>query len=172
MKSFLLLMVIGYGVAFVEAGQNARKMAKEMEGQKLGYWLHVPEGEAPAGGWPVLLFLHGAGERGDNLDRVKVHGPPKLIQKVDELRNAVVISPQCPRESWWIARTLMQLLREVIDGLGDAVDVNRVYVTGLSMGGYGTWRLAADHPAMFAAAAPICGSGDPKDGATLASMPI
>ena len=153
-------MVIGYGMVFAEAGQNARKMAKVIEGQKLGYLLHVPEGKAPAGGWPVLLFLHGAGERGDDLDRVKVHGPPKLIQKVDELRNAVVISPQCPQESWWIARTLMQLLREVIDGLGDAVDTNRVYVTGLSMGGYGSWDLISKYPDFFAAAAPICGGGD------------
>ena len=160
MKVFFLLIVLGYGVAFVNAGQNAREMTKEVEGQKLGYWLHVPEGEAPVDGWPVLLFLHGAGERGDNLDRVKVHGPPKLIQKVDELKNAVVISPQCPKESWWIAKTLMQLLREVMDGLGGNVDSNRVYVTGLSMGGYGSWDLISKYPDFFAAAAPICGGGD------------
>ncbi|MEE2714830.1 MAG: sialate O-acetylesterase [Verrucomicrobiota bacterium] len=147
-------------MSFVDAGQDARKMTKEVDGQKLGYWLHVPEDEAPAEGWPVLLFLHGAGERGDNLDRVKVHGPPKLIQKVEELSNAVVISPQCPKESWWIARTLMQLLREVIAGLGKSVDLNRVYVTGLSMGGYGSWDLLSKYPDFFAAAAPICGGGD------------
>ena len=160
MKFLFLLITLGFAVAFVDAGQDARKMTKEVEGQKLGYWLHVPEEEAPVEGWPILLFLHGAGERGENLDRVKVHGPPKLIQKVDELSNAVVISPQCPKENWWVARTLMQLLREVIAGLGTSVDLNRVYVTGLSMGGYGSWDLLSKYPDFFAAAAPICGGGD------------
>ena len=153
-------MVLAFGLVVAGAGQSAKRMTREVEGQKLRYWLHVPEAKAPKAGWPVILFLHGAGERGKNLDRVKVHGPPKLIQKVDELRNAVVISPQCPGESWWIARTLMQLLREVIDGLEGSVDMNRVYVTGLSMGGYGSWDLISKYPDFFAAAAPICGGGD------------
>ena len=150
-------MVLAFGLVVAGAGQSAKRMTREVEGQKLRYWLHVPEAKAPKAGWPVILFLHGAGERGKNLDRVKVHGPPKLIQKVDELRNAVVISPQCPGESWWIARTLMQLLREVIDGLEGTVDMNRVYVTGLSMGGYGSWDLISKYPDFFAAAAPIWG---------------
>ena len=114
MKSLFLLIVFAFGVASVWAGQSAERMEKEIDGQKLRYWLHIPDGEAPPGGWPVLLFLHGAGERGDNLDRVKVHGPPKLTGKVNELKNAVVISPQCPSDSWWIARPLMQLMQEVI----------------------------------------------------------
>ncbi|MED5586214.1 MAG: sialate O-acetylesterase [Verrucomicrobiota bacterium] len=160
MKSFFLLIVFAFGLASAFGGQDAKRMKKEVDGQKLGYWLHVPQAEAPAGGWPMFLFLHGAGERGNNLERVKVHGPPKLIGKVDELKNAVVISPQCPSESWWIARTLMQLLKEVIDEHGKSIDLNRIYVTGLSMGGYGSWDLISKYPGFFAAAAPICGGGD------------
>ena len=141
MKSLFLLIVFAFGVASVWAGQSAERMEKEIDGQKLRYWLHIPDGEAPPGGWPVLLFLHGAGERGDNLDRVKVHGPPKLTGKVNELKNAVVISPQCPTDSWWIARPLMQLMQEVIKDYEKSIDLKRVYVTGLSMGGYGSWDL-------------------------------
>ena len=160
MKSLFLLMVFAFGVASVWAGQSAERMEQEIDGQKLRYWLHIPDGEAPSGGWPVLLFLHGAGERGDNLDRVKVHGPPKLMGKVNELKNAVVISPQCPSKSWWIARPLMQLMQEVIKEHGKLIDLKRVYVTGLSMGGYGSWDLISKYPGFFAAAAPICGGGD------------
>ena len=77
--------------SFLFAGQTVQKMKEQVSGQKLSYLIHVPEGAAPADGWPMLLFLHGAGERGKNLEKVKVHGPPKLIDKFPELKKSVVV---------------------------------------------------------------------------------
>ena len=110
--------------------------------------------------WPLVLFLHGAGERGANLDLVKTHGPPKLIQQGKEFP-FIVVSPQCPQGIWWpeIVDTLAALLDEVRENY--AVDSDRVYLTGLSMGGYGTWTLACRYPERFAAIAPVCGGGLP-----------
>ena len=144
------------------AGQTAEKMSKPVSGQQLGYWLHVPAGDAPKEGWPMLLFLHGAGERGDQLAKVKVHGPPKLTGKIEELKGCVVASPQCPAGEWWKPEVLKALLDEVGRKLDGKVDRTRIYCTGLSMGGYGTWSLVSKYPDLFAAAAPICGGGDIK----------
>ena len=135
-------------------------MAKAVAGQQLGYWLYVPEGDAPEAGWPVMMFLHGAGERGDDLAKVKVHGPPKLTDKVEQLKTSVVISPQCPKDGWWKSETLKALFDEVLAGLDGKGDTSRLYCTGLSMGGYGTWHLLMSYPELLAAAAPICGGGD------------
>ncbi|MEI6082813.1 MAG: PHB depolymerase family esterase [Verrucomicrobiota bacterium] len=106
--------------------------------------------------WPVLLFLHGAGERGNNLELVKSHGPAKLIKQGQEFP-FIVVSPQCPTGEWWRAEVLAALLDEIESRY--RVDKRRIYVTGLSMGGYGTWALALTYPHRFAAIAPICGGG-------------
>jgi predicted peptidase len=108
--------------------------------------------------WPLILFLHGAGERGTNLARVKVHGPPKIIQDQPDFP-FVVLSPQCPTGQRWDSDLLLALLDDVIKK--HRIDRRRVYLTGLSMGGFGTWNLGLSHPERFAAIAPICGGGDP-----------
>ncbi|MEZ5979661.1 MAG: prolyl oligopeptidase family serine peptidase [Planctomycetota bacterium] len=130
-------------------------MSREVDGRRLSYLLDVPTGEAPRRGRPLVLFLHGIGERGDDLARVAVHGPPKLAPTMPELWGCVLVSPQCPDDTWWPTETLVALVEEVCDTC--EVDRDRVYVTGLSMGGFGTWELLATHPDLFAAAAPICG---------------
>ena len=142
------------------AGDFERRMQVEVEGQRLRYRLHLPPAaERPSAGWPLLLFLHGAGERGDDLRLVAVHGPPKRLEQQRELASCVLVSPQCPADEWWRASTLMALLDEVRADV--EVDPARLYVSGLSMGGYGTWQLLARYPELFAAAVPICGGGDP-----------
>jgi predicted peptidase len=110
--------------------------------------------------WPLVLFLHGAGERGSELDKVTVHGPPKLVKQG---RNFpfILVSPQCPDDQRWQADALIGLLDGVQAKL--RVDPKRVYVTGLSMGGYGSWSLASRYPERFAAVAPICGGGERID---------
>ncbi|MBI1841096.1 MAG: prolyl oligopeptidase family serine peptidase [Verrucomicrobia bacterium] len=107
--------------------------------------------------WPLMLFLHGAGERGTNLDAVTIHGPPKLVKEGKDLP-FVVISPQCPTGQIWDDAALIGLVDDALRRY--RIDEHRVYVTGLSMGGYGTWSLIARHPERFAAAAPICGGGE------------
>ena len=100
------------------------------------YLKYLPDGYDGKKKFPLLLFLHGAGERGDNLDLVTKHGPPKLIKKGKKFP-FIVISPQCLKNSWWDAEGLDALLDEFIGK--HAVDESRIYCTGLSMGGYGTW---------------------------------
>ncbi len=107
--------------------------------------------------WPLMLFLHGAGERGNDLKKVAVHGPPKLVKSKPEFP-FILVSPQCPEGETWSDEVLLGLLDEVIKK--HKVDTNRVYLTGLSMGGYGTWSLGIKHPERFAAIAPICGGGE------------
>ena len=110
--------------------------------------------------WPLVLFLHGAGERGDDLDLVKLHGPAKLASEGRKFP-FILIAPQCPANSWWSDEVVLLegLVDEVIQAYN--VDEDRVYLTGLSMGGYGTWALAHVLPDRFAALAPVCGRGNP-----------
>ena len=108
--------------------------------------------------WPLILFLHGMGERGDDLELVKIHGIAKIVETQPDFP-FIALSPQCPDGNmWWHHNlTLKGLLDEVMADY--AVDPQRVYLTGLSMGGYGTWSLATSYPELFAAIAPICGGG-------------
>jgi len=135
----------------------------------LDYLLYLPDGyEDSDDAYPLLLFLHGAGESGDDLDKVKVHGPPKLIESGRDFP-FIVVSPQSPGRGW-DPQTLNALLDDLIGNL--RVDEDRVYLTGLSMGGFGAWALATAHPERFAAIAPICGGGDPRTAARLKDLPI
>jgi predicted peptidase len=123
------------------------------------YLLYEPKDYDATSGkrWPLMLFLHGAGERGTNVSKVAVHGPPKLVKQKKDFP-FLIVSPQCPEGESWSNDTLLALLDEVIKK--HAVDTNRVYLTGLSMGGFGTWSLGVEYPERFAAIAPVCGGGD------------
>ena len=151
------------GPAF-PVGRSEQSMTAMVDGHQLDYLLDVPLADSPSDntppddGWPLLLFLHGAGERGDDLGLVSVHGPPKLHDEVPELQGCVLVAPQCPEGGWWTPGPLLALIDEVCARAD--IDRERLYVTGLSMGGYGTWGLLAAEPDLFAAAVPICGGGD------------
>jgi predicted peptidase len=167
--SSLAVLVAALGLVAPSAGaqQSAVKSAQTAEKLRvtvtkevaLDYLLALPEGYSDDGApWPLVLFLHGAGERGSDLEKVKTHGPPKLVEAGQKIP-AIVASPQCPQNSWWTNHldALVALLDDLVARLN--VDPERVYLTGISMGGYGTWALAALEPERFAAAAPICGGG-------------
>ncbi len=126
----------------------------------LEYLLHVPRAAAPEPDrrWPLILFLHGAGERGSDVWLVAKHGPPKIVREQPDFP-FIVVSPQCPAGRVWDTDELLALLDEIL--ATQPVDPSRVYLTGLSMGGYGTWSLGLAHPERFAAIVPICGGGDP-----------
>jgi predicted peptidase len=140
---------------------------------KLDYWLYLPPayGQDSQHKWPLILFLHGFGERSPDLELVKKHGPPQSLSIHDDPR-FMVASPQCPAGSWWTFE--LEALNALLDDLiGQyAVDVDRVYLTGLSMGGFGTWHLATLRPERFAAIAPICGEGVPALADRLKHLPI
>ena len=136
------------------------------------YLLFLPEGYSHSGdAWPMILFLHGAGERGDDLEKVKVHGPPKIVQDKKDF-GFIVVSPQCASRSWWPKE--VEMLKSLVDDIAAKynVDEERIYLTGLSMGGYGTWSLACEYPERFAAIAPICGGGEPFLGSKLRNVPV
>ncbi|MFN0127862.1 MAG: prolyl oligopeptidase family serine peptidase [Verrucomicrobiales bacterium] len=135
----------------------------------MNYWLWLPK-ETPAEGAPVLVFLHGAGERGDDLAMVKKHGPPKLVDSLAALQPFIIISPQCPKEQRWSVGLVKQLVDHVVEKRQG--DRTRVYITGLSMGGFGTWEITVQYPDFFAAAVPICGRGDPSQAAKIKDLPI
>jgi predicted peptidase len=134
------------------------------------YLLHLPQGYDPAGPrWPLIFFLHGAAERGSNLRVVKRHGPPKFLDRRPEFP-FIVVSPQCPTDTRWSLEVLEPLLADVITRY--AVDPDRVYGTGLSMGGFGTWGLAIADPTRFAAIAPVCGGGAPALVCAIRHLPV
>lgn len=134
------------------------------------YLLYLPSDyETNSKRYPLMLFLHGAGERGKDLERIKVHGPPKEIGKGRNLP-FIVVAPQCPGPGFWEIAMLIGLLDEVEKKY--RVDKEREYVTGLSMGGLGTYELAARQPKRFAAIAPICGWADPAIAPKIRNLPI
>lgn len=118
------------------------------------YALHKPQGDVKK---PLLIFLHGSGEKGTDVEFVKVHGPFKYL-KTHEL-DAYVLAPQCSKEVYWESESLYQLIQDVIKQ-NKNIDTSRIYLTGLSMGAWGAWNLAFAHPEMFAALVPIAGFVD------------
>ena len=148
-----------------KSGQHSASLKTKIKKEiKIDYLIHLPKNyKKEANPFPLMVFLHGAGERGDDLEKVKMWGPPKLAEK-DENFPYIMISPQCPEGDWWSSLTQIENLYTLITTISDKynVDKTRVYLTGLSMGGYGTWALACEYPELFAAIAPICGGGQPR----------
>jgi len=137
--------------------------------QEYPHLTYLPDGyDKDQRAWPLLLFLHGAGERGNNLDRIKNAGPLVYIHQGHPLP-FIVVSPQCPEDEWWNPERLMHLIDEV--SAANRIDPKRIYLTGLSMGGYGTWDLAARYPGKFAAIAPVAGGETPGIAERLKGMP-
>jgi predicted peptidase len=139
----------------------------------LRYLVHLPDAydADPGRPWPLVLFLHGAGERGSDLDLAAVHGPPRLADDGHEFP-FILVTPQCAESSQWVAElsTLSGLLDEVVST--HRVDPARISVTGLSMGGFGTWSLAVRYPDRFAAIAPICGGLWMQSAAPIRHLPV
>jgi len=155
------------------------------ESGELPYRLLLPDTmNGPA---PVLIFLHGAGERGDDNRRQLAHGTDFLRRAASEF-GCIVVAPQCPANSSWAAfervdgelilhdklTQPMELVNALVDSLADEYDVdpNRLYIMGLSMGGYGSWDAIARYPGKFAAAAPICGGGHPSMAHKMVDTPV
>ncbi len=156
----------------VEQGRQ-RTSAFEGDVQKhvrLRYLVYLPRGyDDGERTWPFILFLHGAGERGEDIEIIKRTGLTEVLERRDDLP-FVVVAPQCPTDGWWDPDELLALLDHALEAY--RVDRECVYLTGLSMGGFGTWRLASQRPELFAAIAPICGGGNPALAHRLREVPI
>ncbi len=157
-----LLLFLSFAVSTALADQPApSQSSKSFEGQvtlavKYDYLLSLPQGyEADTTKrWPLVVFLHGSGERGSQVEQVMRHGPPKLIAAGKSIP-AIVISPQCQPGQIWNPHAVHALTKHVMES--HHVDADRVYLTGLSMGGFGTWETAMEYPQTYAALVPICG---------------
>ncbi|HSR68999.1 MAG TPA: prolyl oligopeptidase family serine peptidase [Acidobacteriota bacterium] len=160
-----LLLTLGSAACLQASDAVFKVRTVEVEGEDYSYRVFVPADWTAEREWPVILFLHGAGERGtDNAGQLTVGLGPVIHRHKDDFP-AVVVLPQCPRArgSWWGAPDMEARVLAALDQTMDEFngDPRRVYLTGLSMGGYGTWALAYRHPQRFAALAPVCGGVKP-----------
>jgi predicted peptidase len=195
---------IGLALAFAVLGPGAARMASAVEVSafqarsfKMGgnktivYRLFVPKNYQPSKKYPLMLTLHGAGERGNDDSAQLLHDFNRMwaADSVQNLHPCFVLAPQCPVDSQWVntpwstgsynldAIVISEPMKAVI-GILDSLekefnlDLDRIYLSGISMGGFGTWYLAMKYPARFAAAVPVCGGADPKKAPIIAKLPI
>jgi predicted peptidase len=170
------------------AAPEAREW-KAADGTVLRYRWSAPASPEPGKTYPLVLFLHGSGERGDDNKAQLKHGVMPIIRGAEKLGKPVfLIAPQCPADRWWSApapdRTALTAasqpnpLMEAVLGLvadiqkNHPVDPKRFHVTGISMGGFGTWDLLGRAPGRIASAIPICGGGDPAQAAKFKDVPV
>lgn len=158
-------------------------------GATLAYRMSAPQFPEPGKRYPLILFLHGSGECGDdNLKQIKVGLPALMASLLKRGESVIVVAPQCPSGSWWVkalARTpeyaasaepasplalTLELCRTLV--AERAADPERLYITGLSLGGFGTWDAVQREPGMFAAAAPVCGGGDIRRVREIRRLPL
>jgi predicted peptidase len=162
----------------------------DARGRSLPYRLLEPIFiDDPRARYPLVLFLHGAGERGTDNEKQLIHGVPEFAKPENRRKyRCFLAAPQCPAGKRWVEvdwsslrhdmpaepSEPLQLALELVEALVKerAIDPKRVYVTGLSMGGFGTWDAACRRPELFAAAVSVCGGGDEKQAARLAKLPI
>lgn len=182
MKNFIFIILIlstFVPVIYISFAQHQNVTGKNISQQfhrevsqtyETDYLIYLPEGyESDSKQWPLVLFLHGAGERGADIEFVKRNGPPKLIEEGQNFP-FILVSPQCPERSIWDNNLLIALLDEIESKYN--VDKNREYLTGLSMGGHATWSLAIQYPERFAAIIPICARGYSQDVYVLKDVPV
>ena len=164
-----VLAVIATAISLpVTAANRAKKMISTVT-SSTHYLTFLPKSyKAKGAGVPLILFLHGSGERGTDLEKVKAWGPPAIAEKDFDFP-FLVISPQLAEGEAWHALALKGLLKQVLAKYN--VDRRRVYLTGLSLGGYGAWDLASRYPEYFAAVAPICGGGIPRLVGSMRAVP-
>jgi len=188
-KSFAYSLVLILVLAALASGQKREdvlvaKIYKGSHGQSMPYRLFVPESYDKQKKYPLVLYLHGGGGRGDD-NRKQIEGGngylvDLLVSRSNQAKNpSIVLVPQSPGEGWvsFDSITPTSYLSLVLDLIKDlessySTDVNRRYVLGQSMGGFGTFAIITMQPNMFAAAASLCGGGDESKAAQIANIPI
>lgn len=132
------------------------------------YLVVTPKGYSAEKQYPLLIFLHGRGEQGDDIQLLKFHGPYKMVEKLG--LEVIIVAPQSPQDKRWDIDMLDAFVDDVLEKY--PIDKKRVYLTGLSMGGEGAWKLAIRRPDTFAAVAPICGVSAPSQALEIRNIPI
>jgi len=136
------------------------------------YWLYLPDDLDANESLPLVLFLHGAGERGPDIERVKANGYPKLFSKSPRNERVIILAPQCQPDRIW--NTQVYPLMELVDYVAEKyhADKEKISCTGLSMGGYGTWMMGLTFPKRFSCIAPVCGGGITWMAGALKNTPV
>jgi predicted peptidase len=185
----LIALLASVGAVCAAPEGMTQEVYKTEFGEQLFYQLHKPSSVVADEKVPLVLFLHGAGERGQDNVKQSKHVVPQLLAHLKESqKKAIVLAPQCPPKMKWVnvlwgakmhdmpefPSTPLRLALELVDLTikNEAVDPNRVYLVGLSMGGFGTWDAISRKPDFFAAAVPICGGLDLAQAKKLTKLPI
>ena len=173
----------------IDCDDFAKKTYKTPNGDLLRYRIYLPEKIDKKKKYPLVIFFHGAGERGkDNIKQLK-HGVKQILAFTKKYKKpAIIIVPQCPKKQQWVdtpwrddshtmpkepshsMKLAMAMMKEVMTN--QPIDQKRIYVTGISMGGFGTWDIIQRMPETFAAAVPICGGGDVKQAENIKDIPL
>jgi predicted peptidase len=181
MRKILIVSLVGTA-ASLAAPPEAREW-KAPNGTVVKYRHAAPARIEAGKTYPLVLFLHGAGERGDDNTAQLKRGVTAILKGAEKIGEpCFLIAPQCPAGKWWTTRDkAAKRPNELFEGVltlveetmkAQPVDPKRFYVTGISMGGYGTWSLLGRVPEKIAAAVPICGGGDPSLAARFKEVPI
>ena len=187
MRAILVASMLG-ACSAVSAMPEAREWKPE-DGTEVKYRWASPATTEDGKTYPLVLFLHGAGERGDDNKAQLKHGAKAILKGAEKLGEpCFLIAPQCPAESWWapidretmrlrsaggsnpLLESMLALVRDTI--AKHPVDPKRVYLSGLSMGGYASWDLLVRSPGMWACAVPVCGGGDPSTAGKFKDVPV
>jgi predicted peptidase len=171
MKIKLVLIICLISLPFLSQSQEIKAtFSKEVTAKlELDYILQLPANQKEK--FPLLVFLHGSGERDSDLESVKDHSPFTYQNLIKS--SVALLAPHCPKDIQWNTTALYELIKDIASKYN--VDKSRIYLTGLSMGGNGTWKLAEEHPELFAAIAPVCGPVDDymlDDAIKLKELPI
>jgi predicted peptidase len=150
-----------YDVVVSEDSKNAA--------EPVDYLIYLPSDYTRRQKWPLVVYLHGSGSRGRDLNIVRREGLPGLVEQGKKF-DFVLLSPQCPLRVGWNPEVVVGLIEHVCRSL--SVDRERVYMTGYSMGGFGAWNVAAYDPGRFAAIAPLAGGGDVSQAKRLATVAV
>ncbi len=171
MKLILAVLVAALAGASQETGFLDKTI--DYNGAAVKYVVYVPKGYSAEKPHPAILFLHGSGEQGDDGQKQVAVGLGPAIKKAPEKWDYIVIFPQKPKGKGGFMEH-EKLILDILEKTKKEykVDEKRLYITGLSMGGMGTWTLTCKHPDLFAAAAPVCGGGDPTQAAKIKDLPI
>ena len=166
MKQIILIMI-----GLLILSENARTGISSYKKSSFGYpyMLSMPKGSTKKDLLPLIVFLHGKSLSGDSLEKLHQYGAIAAIKKGKKIP-AIVLAPQCPEGEGWNPAKIYRLIQRIKKTY--TVDTNRIYVTGMSMGGYGTFRFVAKYPDLIAAAAPLCGGGEINTGQSLSKVPL
>jgi len=176
MKVLIVLacFLVCVGSLLEAASVEFERHSVTLNGEEYAYALSVPKSEPPAGGFPLIVFLHGIGERGSDGVKQTTVGIGPAIKAHPERFNCLVLMPQCRKAYWWHQGPMPAMISAQIEEVcrRHKVDRDRVSLTGLSMGGFGTWILGAEWIDGFSALGPVCGGGRVSDAPILSCLPI